>query len=683
MLRQRHTHTVTWLTDQELPHKASAQHAYRNDIQGIRAISALMIAVYHIWINKVSGGVDVFFVISGFLMGGVLIRQLYQYDGIRPLVFWGSLIKRIAPGACTVLLVTLIMGYFLVPEPLWSQLIKETILSALNFENIGLMWSSVDYLARELPPSPTQQFWALSTQVQFYLILPMVLATAFWASRKSESKTPLLAAVGLVIMCSLLYSIVETSRSPSSSYFNPVARAWEFFAGVLLALLLPRISLGSILRNILGLLGLATLLLFGLLTPETAKFPGYMAVIPVAAAVMLIISGSSQSPAAANLILSHRYLTAIGKISFGIYLWHWPLLAYSLEYMGTSRLSLPHGLAIILLSILLAMATNKYIEEPIKNRKHMVHKAWAPYFIGLVFLAPVLASAASWKYYIHNIVVDEMSHNSREGTSDNVIAPAQIQENAIHLSDAHLITSKIILPASYKDKCHQEITLPEVVYCEYGDTTATASIALVGGSHATQWLPALDKIGKANHLKVLNITKKECPLGVTDEAHPSCVEWNKRVIEKLAQLNPQAVITNSTTTTNPKVREYVPQPYLDQWKKLENLGIKVIGIRDNPSFGFDPATCVARHKENTLACSTPRAKSLSDIDPSSQYLSKLSNLNLVDMSEFLCTSEKCLTVTHDFLMYRDSHHLNPRYVIALTERLHEKLVKASPEVFKN
>jgi hypothetical protein len=509
-----------------------------------------------------------------------------------------------------------------------------------------------------------------------------VLGTAFWASKKSNSRIPLLAAVGLVIACSFLYSIVETSRSPSSSYFNPAARAWEFFAGVLLALLLPRISIGRILGNILGFLGLATLLLFGFLSPETAKFPGYMAVIPVAAAVMLIISGSSQSPAAANLFLANRFLTAIGKISFGIYLWHWPLLAFSLEYMGTSRLSLPHGLTIILLSILLAMATNRYIEEPIKNRKYIMHKAWAPYFIGLVFLTPVLASAASWKYYIHNVVVTEMSHSAQEATSDSVIAPAQIQENASHLSDAHLITSKIILPASYKDKCHQEITLPEVVYCEYGDTTATASIALVGGSHATQWLPALDKIGKASQLKVLNITKKECPFGVTEEAHPSCVEWNKRVIEKLAQLNPLAVITNSTTTTNPKVREYVPEPYIEQWQKLENLGITVIGIRDNPSFGFDPATCVARHRENTLTCSKLRAKSLSDIDPSSQYLSRLSNLNLVDMSEFLCTAEKCLTVTHDYLMYRDSHHLNPRYVIALTERLHEKLVLASPEVFQ-
>ena len=217
---------------------AATRDDYRHDIQGIRAISALLIAVYHIWINKVSGGVDVFFVISGFLMTGVLIRQIHQLDRIRPLIFWGNLIKRIAPCACTVLLFTLVAGYFIVPEPLWSQLIQETLFSALNLENIELMRRSVDYLARELPPSPVQQFWALSTQVQFYLLLPPVLMLALWIGRRkgSVSRTPLLLGIGLVAVASLFYSIVETAREPVSSYFNPAARVWEFFSGALLVM---------------------------------------------------------------------------------------------------------------------------------------------------------------------------------------------------------------------------------------------------------------------------------------------------------------------------------------------------------------------------------------------------------------------------------------------------------------
>ena len=682
MLKSRPSATMKWTGDSDARASASTPNAYRDDIQGIRAISAILIAVYHIWINKVSGGVDVFFVISGFLMAGVLIRQIQQHDRIRPLIFWGNLIKRIAPCACTVLLTTLAIGYFIVPEPLWSQLIREILFSALNLENIALMHSSVDYLARELPPSPVQQFWALSTQVQFYALLPPVLMLAFWIARKTSpaSRTPLLLTVGLVILASLLYSIVTTAREPASSYFNPAARVWEFFAGVLLALLLPRIRIADGLRHLLGLLGLATLLLFGFLAPHDAQFPGYIALIPVAAAVALIITGSGPVQSVANRWLASHHLSGLGKISFGIYLWHWPLLAFSLEYTGTSRLGLLHGLLIIALAIVLAMATHRFVEEPIRNHRYASRRVWVPYFIGLLLLSPVLASAATWNYYIRNVVAEEKGSNARLiGPED--FAPAQVQARTGQLSEAHLITAKMILPASYQGNCHQEITRPEVVSCAYGDTQATTTVALVGGSHATQWLPALDRIGKSNGLKVLNITKKECPFGATEGGHPSCAEWNRRLIETLADLRPQVVITNSTSTTNPKILEYVPPAYLEQWQRLEQLGIPVIGIRDNPSLGFDPATCVARHRDDLLTCSKPRAKSLAERDPALEYLDEIGNLHTVDMSEFLCTAEQCLTVTHDFLMYRDGHHLNPRYVLALTGRLQERLAQAVPELF--
>lgn len=682
MLRSR-THATKWTDDDAVHSGVVARDDYRHDIQGIRAISAIMIAVYHIWLNKVSGGVDVFFVISGFLMTGVLLRQIHQHDQIRPLLFWGNLIKRIAPGACTVLLATMLVGYFIVPEPLWSQLIRETLFSALNLENIALMHSSVDYLARELPPSPVQQFWALSTQVQFYVLLPAVLMLAYWVGRKcgATSRTPLLLAVGLTITASLAYSVLETAREPVSTYFNPAARAWEFFAGALLVLLLPRIHIAGWLRNLFGLLGLATLLLFGLLAPRSAQFPGYAALIPVVASTMLIVAGSGPEPSAASRLLANRHLAGIGKISFGIYLWHWPLLAFSLEYMGTSQLGLAHGLLIIALAIILAMATHQFIEEPIRNHQHASRRVWIPYAIGLLLLSPVLASAATWKYYIRNVVIEEQSNNAHLASLED-FAPAQVQAQAGQLSEAHLITAKIILPASYKGNCHQEISRPEVISCAYGDTDAATTVALVGGSHATQWLPALDRIGKSHGLKVLNITKKECPFGATEGGHPSCAEWNRRLIETLADLRPQVVITNSTTTTNPKIREYVPRAYLEQWQRLEQLGIPVVGIRDNPSLGFDPATCVARHRDNLLACSKPRAKVLAERDPSLEHRDELTNLHLVDMSDFLCTTEQCLTVTHDFLMYRDGHHLNPRYVLALTGRLQERLAKEVPEVFR-
>jgi len=157
---------------------------YREDIQGIRAVGAILIMIYHIWLNKVSGGVDVFFVISGFLMTGILVKQYNEKGRILPVLFWAKIIKRLAPSAYLVLLATLIGSYFFYPVPLWPSLLSEVIASALHVENIQLIRKSVDYLAREVPPSPVQQFWALSIQIQFYIFLPFVIAVGFHISKK-------------------------------------------------------------------------------------------------------------------------------------------------------------------------------------------------------------------------------------------------------------------------------------------------------------------------------------------------------------------------------------------------------------------------------------------------------------------------------------------------------------------
>jgi len=660
--------------------RPNPQDSYRDDIQGVRAIGAILITVYHIWIHKVSGGVDVFFVISGFLMTGVLIRQLESMHRIQPWVFWGNLVKRIAPSACTVLLATLLLGYFFVPEPLWTQFIEEVTYSAIHIENIGLMLDSVDYLAREQPPSPVQQFWALSIQVQFYFFLPLILALVLGLSKGFHSTRPFIAAIAAIIAASFLYSVAETASNPASAYFNPLARAWEFFTGALLAFLLPYLNLNAALRNILGLVGLLALLLCGILVSESIKFPGSIALIPVTAAALLIVSGAGSTQTTVKRLLSSPWLTALGKVSFGIYLWHWPLLAFTIEYTGSNRLSLPLGLAIILLAIVLAMATNRYIEEPIRQKRYQPGKAWAPYLIGGAFLAPVLATAATWNYYIQNTIASQIHYKLQQASIDDATRLDERQDTS-QIPRGEMVAVKELLPDSYADNCHQDITSPQVQICTYGDLRSQASIALVGGSHATQWLPALDSIGKQQRLKIFNITKSACPLGALPDSDPSCVEWNRQLLEDLSRLKPLAVITNSTRAALPASPEHVPPSYVQQWQKLESLGIQVIAIRDNPSFDFDAAACIARHKNGALACAKPREQSLSNIDPSVTHLSTLRNLSLIDMSEFFCTQRTCITITNDHLMYRDAEHLNVLYVLSLTDELHKKLTRASPDIF--
>ena len=655
-----------------------SSRVYRQDIQGVRAIGAVLIMIYHIWLNRVSGGVDVFFVVSGFFMANLLLRQVATDGIVRPFIFWGKIIKRIAPSAYTILLLTLLLGYLFIPETRWVDLVNQTIFSALHLENIYLMRSSVDYLAREEPPSAVQQFWALSIQIQFYFMLPLAFLFACALSKKFRSLYPLMAVIGGIVLLSFAYSLQVTYQTPDSAYFNPLARAWEFFLGALVAVVLPYVKIGRNWRDLLGFIGLVALLSCGLLVPETMHYPGYASLLPVTAAILLILSGSSGEISRTSRFLSNRYLAFIGGISFSIYLWHWPLLVFYLDSTGSDHVSIPAGLLIIAGGLVLAIASKRFIEDAFRTSKGEKQDPRIAYVIGILFFIPAIATPAAWKIHFNSILYDQndMAVPYFEMASINVQLDAQ------GVPFAQFVNAKSILPESYPDDCHQKTADPEVIICEYGDTESNISIALVGGSHATQWLPALDTIGKKLNLQVLNITKSYCPLGALENSHASCIEWNKRVIAKLVELQPAVVITNSTRSGIGTVEEFVPESYVAQWQALANNNINVIGIRDNPQFAFDVAHCIARNKEEPLACSKPRSEALRKTDPTLQYRTQLRNLELVDMSNFLCTLDTCTTVFNDTLMYRDRAHLSVSYVNFLTVKLHEKLARVSPDIFR-
>lgn len=215
---------------------------YRNDIQGVRALGAILIMIFHIWVNKVSGGVDVFFVISGFLMSFILLRGYFKDNIINPFLFWGSIVKRIAPSAYVVLGVTLFVSYLIsVPNSLYGS-INEIVYSSLHLENLQLIRKSIDYLASDSTPSPVQQFWALSLQMQFYFLLPLTILPLAYVSKRVNSSMPLIYGVIIVVILSFIYSIIETNTNPTRSYFNPIARAWEFFLGTLTFILTSNIK---------------------------------------------------------------------------------------------------------------------------------------------------------------------------------------------------------------------------------------------------------------------------------------------------------------------------------------------------------------------------------------------------------------------------------------------------------
>lgn len=644
---------------------------YREDIQGLRAVGAITIMVFHIWFNKVSGGVDIFIVVSGFLMTALLMRGFLGEGMSSVWRFWSRIIVRIAPSAYVVLLGTLAAGFYLLPPSLIKGFVNEVIAAMLHLENFLLMRRSVDYLASDIPASPVQQFWALSVQVQFYALLPFVLLPlALWA-RRVRSPLPLVLGFALLLAASFLYATAAVARDPVSTYFNTFARGWEFLAGGLLFLLSPWARLRNGLAPWLSVLGLALVAASAALIPRGAHFPGPVALFPVAAALLVILSGLGSHR---NRLLASRPLVFIGGMSFTLYLWHWPLLVFYREFFNAGTVGLVPGLLIILLSFGLSYLTKTLVESPtllIPRRK-----AVSGYVIGALFLAPVATLASFYRSELNQIQSSVMVALEKGEIAPREEAGIRLEEDPIAVDRAELIAARDTLPAPYEMDCHQSQEDDEAITCEFGDLSSERVVVLVGGSHATQWLPALEEIGEDNGFKIVNMTKSSCPFGVVEDSNASCVAWNANALEAIVQLDPVAVITNSTRTEPGE--ESVPEGYVENWRALARHGIPVLGIRDNPRFDFDVPECLHRNRLDYLECAVAQEEVLAEQDPAREYAALITS---IDMTDAFCADGLCPVTYEGFLIYRDTDHVHVPYVMYLSEMLERRMERAFPELF--
>lgn len=645
---------------------------YRTDIQGLRALGSLIIMVFHIWFNKVSGGVDVFFVISGFLMASIVLKDYFSKGIKNPFPFWGGIIKRVAPSAYFVLVITLILVYILTPPGSLDTVVNEVIASVLHIENIQLMRKAVDYLQTDTIPSPVQQFWALSIQMQFYIILPFIIIPLAYFSKKTQSSVPLVVGVCFVICLSFIYAITSVSNNPITSYFNPIARVWEFFCGVLTFLLVSNLNKIRY-QDGLGYIGLCLIIGGAIFIPRGAGFPGVVSLIPVTGAMLIILSGVRYRRGVVSRMLSNRALVFLGDISFTIYLWHWPILIFYKEYFNITTVSIPHGLLIISLAILLAYVSSRCIEGPFKKIPRK--KVAINFSVGILFFLPTIALAIVVKYEINATIRDY-----KQSLEVKEIVPYHeekifSQNDAPDFSREYLLSLSNVYPMSYTIGCNQEGQGVEAKTCSFGDLNAKKDIVLVGSSHATQWLPVLDRIGKKNEFKIINMTKSSCPLGILNTSDESCREWNKQAISKIKILKPYAIITNSSKTSSEN-NEFTPESFVDSWRSLVDSDIQVIGIRDNPRFSYNIPDCVYKSKRlsnlSAPTCSVSRRKALLSSNPADKHASIIEN---IDLSDMFCTSDICPAYFDDKLIYRDSNHLNVEYTYFIQDELERQLLE--------
>ncbi|MFC3420072.1 acyltransferase family protein [Salinicoccus hispanicus] len=651
---------------------------YRPEIEGLRIIAALLVAIYHIWMMRVSGGVDVFFVVSGFLITTSLLSK-YARDGyVKFSTFILGLLKRLLPNALMVLIFVTVAGYFILPEVRHFDTMKEIIASLFYYENWQLAVIGTDYLDQTNEKSPVQHFWAMSIQGQFYVIWFLIVSLTILIFNKTKFafKKIFFTILAVLFATSLAYSIYLTAVNQPWAYFDTRTRVWEFAVGGLLMLFIFKIRLPGIISTMMGWIGLVGLISTGLLLDVEGSFPSYVALWPVMAAVFVMLAGQNPTRFGVEKFLGSRAMVKLGGLSYGLYLWHWPLLSFYYVIFNTKDVSVIHGIAIILLALGLSFLSTNLIENPINryiSKNNFTLKAFRPIFALVVTLVIAVGAWFGISQYQSSATANLAGSSEYPGVMVNVEG---FDQTSFEEKDPIPAMSEVKedKEESYTNGCQQGIDEAEVELCEYGDVENPEYIvAVVGGSKSTHWTSPVKVFAEEDNIKVLNVTKSGCRFSLDPVSAEDCNEWNENVVQKLVEADVDAVITLADIA-RPDETE-VPQGYLDQFNRLEENGIEVLAVRDTPYFNEDIPECITAKGADHEDCSVQTDA----VYPTPSAWDKLENppenVHYVDYHEYFCEEDTCGPIIGNVIGYYDHDHMTKTFAESFAPILREDLMK--------
>jgi peptidoglycan/LPS O-acetylase OafA/YrhL len=602
-------------------------------IQALRAVAAVLVVIYHAKVT--SGGyigVDIFYVISGFLITGLLLRELDGTGSLALKAFYLRRVKRLLPASFFVLLVTAIVAWTVYPTTLRHGLGKDIAAAGAYVSNYLFALWQMDYQNLNATPPVVIHYWSLAVEEQFYLFWPFIILALY----RFGARRAVFFGVAAITVASFLLSLFLTPREPIWSFYSLPTRAWELGIGALLLFIPKRIRFSS---NY-GWAALV-LILFGTLTfTDKTPFPGTAALVPVIGTAFAIASLNNW-PRALNRFGNLKIVQWLGEISYPLYLWHWPVLVIPSVAWGRSLVAY-ELLICVLLTALLADVTHRFIEDPIRYSKphpKLVIKSGAA-----ATAASLVMGAAIYLSFNDEINLD----NGR----------------------SYSVSELIKRPVIYDDNCHVnngETVSPE---CTYGEKGAKKKIVLFGDSHAAQWFPAFAKLANENNFELISLTKSACPGPAVEKVdsgeyrNSDCFAWRDNSLERIAKLKPYAVIFSGFQHFQ------VPAGYSsrrDWWQagqkrtlaSLRGNASHIVYITDTPHPQQDIPACLA-------------GGVISDCDDSepSEPIS-IPGLKVVNPTPWLCT-DKCSSVINENVAYRDGSHIS----IAMSESLAQPLGQA-------
>ena len=689
---------------------------YRHDLDGLRGVAIALVAIFHVWFGRVSGGVDVFLVLSGFFFGSSLLRStLAPGASLSPWPTIQRLARRLLPALVVVLAAAAVLTILIQPQTRWETFADQSLASLGYFQNWELAATASNYLRAGEAVSPLQHIWSMSVQGQFYIAF-LLLVLAFVALLRTRLGARLRPAIivllGVLTTASFIYAIVAHQSDQTAAYYNSFARAWELLLGVLVGALVPYIRWPMWLRTLLASVALVAILSCGALIDGVKQFPGPWALVPVGAAVLLILAAANRASAGERLPFPNRLLAAaplvtLGSMAYSLYLWHWPLLIFWLAYTGGAHAQFFDGLVILLISGALAYLTMRFVEEPLRHRRTAVDapvaehpgRTWQtrlrrPTIVGgtAVVLLGVALTATSFTWREH-VAVERASGKELAELSGTDYPGARALIDGTRVPQLPfrptVLEAEDDVPKSTSDGCISDFDNVGIINCTYGDPSATRTIALAGGSHAEHWITALDILGREHGFKVVTYLKMGCPLTTEkmplvmgdNRPYPKCRAWNERVMARLIKDHPDFVFTTSTRPWNIKPGDVMPGTYIGIWKTLADNKIPVLAMRDTPWLvrngkPFQPADCLAKGGD-AVSCGIKRSEVLSERNQTLDFVKQFPTLKPLDMSDTVCRNDYCRAIEGNVLVYHDAHHLSATYMRTLTPELGRQIGAAT------
>ncbi|EMR00164.1 acyltransferase family protein [Paeniglutamicibacter gangotriensis] len=679
------------------------------EVQSLRALAVLLVLAYHLEPRLVPGGfigVDVFFVISGFLITGHLLREVRNNGRIDLPAFWAARVRRILPAAFAVILAVLAASLLLLPATVWKAVGIAALASVFSVENWVLAANSVDYLAADEEPTALQHFWSLGVEEQFYLFWPLLVVVAVWLGSKLQRsgqlagrgtvgrrqaqgglpRTALLLVFSTTVVTSLVYSMVLVGAGNPAAYFVTGARVWELAAGGLLALaMLPpepgasapaaRILKAPGVRTALAWAGFAAIAIAAFGYGAATSFPGLSAALPVAGTLAVILAGETRGVLAPRKILELRAVQWVGNISYSLYLWHWPVITFFLFLAGREP-GPAQSLGLLALSLLLAQASHRWVETPVRTLAPLAASKWRALGAGAVAVAVVaVLSLTPGSMAQRDTVAAERAVATLLADPPPGFGAASIPSGA----PAYLAGIKQIVPIPAEaeqdqpdlGECVQKPQSPVTRECSRGAKDGSLTIALVGDSHAAHWYQALEATAQKHGWTLLTYLKNSCPFSATQrvaEANGSisCLEANQDTMKRLVERGDvDAVVTSywAGSTFEPDAAE----GFAGSWGELEDAGIKVYPIIDTPRPGTRTYArdCVAGHPAELRSCGTPESEAFESNDYTRAAAKNEPRVGTMDFSDQFCAEGFCPAVIGNVLLYRDKHHVSDTYMRTL------------------